>query len=114
MVQRNVDNNRLHFSTSLAESLEGVEVVFGAVGTPPDEDGSADLKYVLEVAKEVGSIKEEMAAFRAKMEKMSKTPAATKISTFNNEAPATPVDAVDARIESLNSLRAEIAKTRKY
>lgn len=54
MVQRNVDNNRLHFSASLADSLEGVEVVFGAVGTPPDEDGSADLKYVLEVAKEVG------------------------------------------------------------
>ncbi len=54
MVQRNVENNRLHFSTNLADSLEGTEVVFGAVGTPPDEDGSADLKYVLEVAREVG------------------------------------------------------------
>lgn len=53
MVQRNVEKDRLHFSTSLAESLEGVQVVFGAVGTPPDEDGSADLKYVLQVAKEV-------------------------------------------------------------
>lgn len=54
MVKRNVENNRLHFSTSLADSLEGTEVVFGAVGTPPDEDGSADLKYVLQVAREVG------------------------------------------------------------
>ncbi len=54
MVQRNVENGRLSFSTSLADSLEGTEVVFGAVGTPPDEDGSADLKYVLQVAREVG------------------------------------------------------------
>ncbi len=54
MVMRNVENGRLHFSTSLADSLEGTEVVFGAVGTPPDEDGSADLKYVLQVAREVG------------------------------------------------------------
>ncbi len=54
MVQRNVENKRLHFSTSLADSLEGTEIVFGAVGTPPDEDGSADLKYVLQVAREVG------------------------------------------------------------
>jgi chromosome segregation ATPase len=68
---------------------------------------------VEEVAKEVGSIKEEMATMKAKMEKMSKTPAATKISTFNNE-PAAPVDAVDARLESLNSLRTELAKTRKF
>ncbi len=54
MVERNVEKGRLHFSTKLSESLEGVNVVFGAVGTPPDEDGSADLQYVLQVAKEVG------------------------------------------------------------
>lgn len=54
IVHRNVKKGRLHFSTNLSESLDGVEVVFGAVGTPPDEDGSADLKYVLEVAREVG------------------------------------------------------------
>lgn len=54
IVHRNVQKGRLHFSTKLSESLDGVEVVFGAVGTPPDEDGSADLKYVLEVAREVG------------------------------------------------------------
>lgn len=53
MVERNVQKGRLHFSTKLSESLEGVSVVFGAVGTPPDEDGSADLKYVLQVSKEV-------------------------------------------------------------
>lgn len=54
LVKRNVEKGRLHFSTKLSESLEGVNVVFGAVGTPPDEDGSADLKYVLQVAREVG------------------------------------------------------------
>ena len=66
-----------------------------------------------EVAKEVGSVKEEMAHYKTKMEKMAKTPASTKISTFNNEQ-ASPVDAVDARLESLNTLRAEFAKTRKF
>ena len=54
MVQRNVEKGRLHFSTKLSEVLEDVEVVFSAVGTPPDEDGSADLKYVLDVARQVG------------------------------------------------------------
>jgi len=55
LVHRNVQKNRLSFTTSLKESLaDGTEAVFIAVGTPPDEDGSADLKYVLAVAREVG------------------------------------------------------------
>lgn len=54
LLARNVDKGRLTFSTSLKEALPGSEVVFCAVGTPPDEDGSADLRYVLEVAAEVG------------------------------------------------------------
>ncbi len=54
MVHRNQKKNRLHFTTSLAEGLEDSEVAFIAVGTPPDEDGSADLKYVLGVAGECG------------------------------------------------------------
>ena len=54
VVARTVAKGRLKFSTNLSECLDGVSVVFGAVGTPPDEDGSADLKYVLQVAKEVG------------------------------------------------------------
>ena len=54
MVERNVKAGRLHFSTSLVECLDDVEIVFSAVGTPPDEDGSADLKYVLEVACTIG------------------------------------------------------------
>lgn len=54
LVLRNVAAGRLHFHTDLREVLEGVEVVFTAVGTPPDEDGSADLKYVLQVAKTIG------------------------------------------------------------
>lgn len=52
--KRNVEKGRLNFSTSLTDSIEGAEAVFIAVGTPPDEDGSADLKYVLGVAREVG------------------------------------------------------------
>lgn len=54
MVKRNMEVGRLHFSTSLKEVLPDVEVVFSAVGTPPDEDGSADLRYVLDVAREFG------------------------------------------------------------
>ncbi|GHV44780.1 UDP-glucose 6-dehydrogenase [Bacteroidia bacterium] len=56
MVRKNVEGRRLHFTTSLAECLDNVEVVFSAVGTPPDEDGSADLKYVLGVAREIGQL----------------------------------------------------------
>lgn len=59
MVQRNRKAGRLHFLTDLAASLNKVEVVFSAVGTPPDEDGSADLKYVLEVAHTVGKYMEK-------------------------------------------------------
>lgn len=54
MVSRNMQKHRLHFSTSLQESIKEAEVVFIAVGTPPDEDGSADLKYVLGVAASIG------------------------------------------------------------
>lgn len=54
MVARNVRAGRLHFSTSLAESIKGADVAFIAVGTPPGEDGSADLKYVLAVARGIG------------------------------------------------------------
>ncbi len=54
LVSRNVKEGRLHFTADLKECLDEVEVVFSAVGTPPDEDGSADLKYVLDVARTFG------------------------------------------------------------
>lgn len=54
LVLRNTEAGRLHFTTKLTDVLDEVEVVFSAVGTPPDEDGSADLKYVIEVARAVG------------------------------------------------------------
>ncbi|MBR6496080.1 MAG: UDP-glucose/GDP-mannose dehydrogenase family protein, partial [Rikenellaceae bacterium] len=54
MVKRNVAAGRLKFTTSLVSCIDDVEIVFSAVGTPPDEDGSADLKYVLDVAREFG------------------------------------------------------------
>ncbi len=55
MVKRNFDKGRLEFSTDLKSSIQGCEAAFIAVGTPPDEDGSADLKYVLGVANEIGT-----------------------------------------------------------
>lgn len=54
LVKRNVEAGRLHFTTDLCACLDQVEVVFSAVGTPPDEDGSADLRHVLEVARTFG------------------------------------------------------------
>ncbi len=54
MIKNNVEKGRLHFSTSLKESLDQAEVIFIAVGTPPGEDGSADLSHVLAVASEIG------------------------------------------------------------
>ncbi len=54
MVKKNVAAGRMRFTTDLTTCLDDVEVVFSAVGTPPDEDGSADLKYVLAVAKTFG------------------------------------------------------------
>lgn len=55
MVLRNYREGRLKFTTDLASCLNDVEIVFSAVGTPPDEDGSADLRYVLEVARTIGA-----------------------------------------------------------
>ena len=54
MVNRNANAGRLQFTTSLESCLDEVDVIFSAVGTPPDEDGSADLSYVLEVARTIG------------------------------------------------------------
>ena len=55
LVMKNVKAGRLSFTTDLAEVLNDQEIVFSAVGTPPDEDGSADLKYVLQVARTIGA-----------------------------------------------------------
>lgn len=54
LVHNNAKAGRLHFETRLADVVNHVDIIFSAVGTPPNEDGSADLKYVLEVAREVG------------------------------------------------------------
>jgi UDPglucose 6-dehydrogenase len=54
MVIKNKEKGQLFFTTSIAESIKEAEVAFIAVGTPPDEDGSADLQYVLAVASEIG------------------------------------------------------------
>ncbi|MDR1372669.1 MAG: UDP-glucose/GDP-mannose dehydrogenase family protein [Dysgonamonadaceae bacterium] len=54
LVRKNVSAGRLKFTTDLTSCLDEVEVVFSAVGTPPDEDGSADLRYVIDVARTIG------------------------------------------------------------
>ena len=56
MVRCNVEKKRLSFTTNINDGIDGSEVIFIAVGTPPGEDGSADLKHVLSVAKEIGRI----------------------------------------------------------
>ena len=54
MLMRNMKKGRLSFTTNIAEAIKDSEVLFISVGTPPDEDGSADLKYVLAVARDCG------------------------------------------------------------
>ena len=54
MMRRNIEKSRLNFTTDLKEGIESAEAIFIAVGTPPDEDGSADLNNVKKVAEEIG------------------------------------------------------------
>lgn len=56
MIRRNVEKKRLSFTTDIKQGIDGSEVIFIAVGTPQGEDGSADLKHVLAVAKEIGCV----------------------------------------------------------
>ncbi len=55
LIARNLESKRLQFTTDYRQALTEADAVFIAVGTPPGEDGSADLKYVLEVARQIGS-----------------------------------------------------------
>lgn len=55
MIHRNVEQDRLFFTTNIKEAVQSSQIIFIAVGTPPDEDGSADLQYVLAVAKDIGT-----------------------------------------------------------
>ena len=56
LFQRNLKEDRLNFTTNLAEGIKDAQIIFLALPTPPGEDGSADLKYVLGVAKELGKL----------------------------------------------------------
>lgn len=59
--ERNIKQNRLHFTTDLKEGIEGAQIIFLALPTPPGEDGSADLKYILKVAEDLGPILKDYA-----------------------------------------------------
>jgi len=84
MVKSNVDKGLLFFSTSLEESIVDCEAVFIAVGTPPDEDGSADLQYVLAVADEIGKYMQDYLVIATKSTVPIKT--AEKVRQKVNEA----------------------------
>jgi hypothetical protein len=70
------------------------------------------MEAIEEVAKEVAVVKEEMASYKSKMEKMSKTPGASKLPTFNDE-PASPMTIVESRMEGLKAIKAELSKTKR-
>jgi hypothetical protein len=70
------------------------------------------MEAIQEVAKEVAVVKEEMASYKSKMEKMSKTPGASKLPTFNDD-PSTPVTMMEARMEGLKTIKAELSKTQR-
>ena len=72
------------------------------------------MEAVEEVAKEVAMVKEEMASYREKMEKMSATPAATKISTFNANPSEEKENKLDARVDHLRSLKASLKTNKKF
>ncbi|MEM9857389.1 MAG: UDP-glucose/GDP-mannose dehydrogenase family protein [Bacteroidota bacterium] len=57
--ERNIEQDRLHFTTSLEEGIKGAKIIFLALPTPPGEDGSADLKYILKVAEDLGPLLED-------------------------------------------------------
>ncbi|WP_017730001.1 UDP-glucose dehydrogenase family protein [Nafulsella turpanensis] len=59
LFERNIEQNRLEFTTSLAEGIKGADVIFLALPTPPGEDGSADLRYILKVAEDLGPLLEK-------------------------------------------------------
>lgn len=59
LFERNIKQGRLHFTTSLAEGIKGAKIIFLALPTPPGEDGSADLRYILGVANELGPLLED-------------------------------------------------------
>jgi UDPglucose 6-dehydrogenase len=90
LFERNTKENRLKFTTNLAEGIEGAEVIFLALPTPPGEDGSADLKYILGVAHDLGNIMKEYAVIVDKStvpvgtaEKVSKAMAANATVDFD-------------------------------
>jgi len=56
LIKRNIEHDRLHFTTNLADAVEDIDAIFIAVGTPEGEDGSADLSYVLAAAREIGTL----------------------------------------------------------
>jgi UDPglucose 6-dehydrogenase len=58
LVERNLKNETLHFTTNLKDALDASDIVFIAVGTPPNEDGSADLSHVISVAESIGQMME--------------------------------------------------------
>lgn len=70
------------------------------------------MEAIEEVAKEVATVKEEMASYKSEKEKMSKTPGASKLSTFNGEA-STPTSLLENRLESLKAIKADLGNSKR-
>ena len=79
MITRNMNKGRLHFTANLSNAIKGSDVIFISVGTPPDEDGSADLKYVIQVARDCGKYIEDYSLVITK----STVPVGTSIKVKN-------------------------------
>ena len=71
LFERNIRQGRLDFTTNLAEGIKGAKIIFLALPTPPGEDGSADLKYVLKVAEDLGPLLDEYAVIVDKSSKIN-------------------------------------------
>ena len=89
-----------------------VEIEAAAEEVPAGEEPAGQPTKSEEVAKEVAVVKEEMASYKSKMEKMSKTPGASKLSTFNDE-PETSLSLAESRLEGLKTIKAELSKNKR-
>jgi predicted Rossmann fold nucleotide-binding protein DprA/Smf involved in DNA uptake len=120
-VESEEDKDKKEVKVEAAEEEEDKKEMEKSTSEMEKEEEKEEMKRMVmtcmeaieDVAREVAMVKEEMASYKSKMEKMSKTPGSTKISTYNNEAPASE-NPMDARLAGLKTLREEFKKTRKF
>ena len=107
-----VDPEEIEVEAEKEETKMSEEIVEAIIEKKIEEMMGAVMMVVEEVAKEVSTIKEEMASYKTKMEKMSKTPGASKTSTFNKDAGPEIVSPFQAKLEQVRNLREALPKKR--